>query len=100
MIRLMRKPLRNQGGMQYAVLVPHALADHAIMFPDFAGVNVLDLVATVPLTDPSRRAVVLDGPLVVRRTCLADRPRRFVRAEPYDIYLPPRPLCLRLGHPG
>src|ERR1700719_4377079 len=86
----MGKPLRDQGSMQYAILVPGSFADHAIMFRNLAGVNVLDLVAAVPLTDPSRRAVVLDGPLVIRRTCLADRQRRFIRAEPYDITFPPR----------
>src|ERR1700686_1885111 len=86
----MGKPLRDQGSMQYAILVPRALADHAIMFRNLCVLYVLDLVAVVPLTDPSRRAVVLDRPLVVRRTCLADRQRRFIRAEAYDITFPPR----------
>jgi hypothetical protein len=47
--------------VQYALLLPSTRADHAIIILNLTGINVVNFFATVLLTDPSRRAVVLDG---------------------------------------
>ena len=83
--------------MKYAIIAPSALADHAIIILNLADINVIDLFAAVLLTNPVRRAVVLDG-LLEARAHLTNRQRRFILTASYDMTLPARPLReLRLG---
>src|SRR4029077_1742767 len=49
--------------MEYAVLAPSPFADHSIIVFNLACINAVALLAAVLLTDPSGRAVVLDGHL-------------------------------------
>src|SRR6202008_4510395 len=65
------KSLRDYGRVEYAGIFPSARANHAIRFFDLAGVNVVHLRSPMSLTDPLRRAVVLDC-LLQRRTHLSN----------------------------
>jgi len=58
--------------VENAILIPGARADHSITVFNLAGINLVDLFAAVLLTNPVRRAVVLDG-LLDARTHLTNR---------------------------
>src|SRR4029077_16095897 len=90
--RLMRESLGDDRGVEYAILVPSALADHSITVFNLAGINVVNLLAAVLLTDPSGRSGVGDSPLLVR-THLANGQCRFILTAPDDIALPAILLC-------
>src|SRR6202030_1024056 len=79
--RLMGESLGDDRGVEYAILVPSALADHSITVFDLADVNIVSLLAAVLLTDPSGRAVVSDG-LLLAGTHLANGQCRFILTAP------------------
>src|ERR1700680_1770860 len=88
----MGESLGDERGVEYAILAPSALADHSITVFNLAGINIVNLLAAVLLTDPLRRAVVSDVPLLAR-TPLAKGQSRFILTPPDDIPLPAILLC-------
>src|SRR5205814_6586572 len=85
--RLMGEPLRDYRGVEYALLLPSAFDDHSIAIFNLGGINVVDLFAAVPLTDPLRRAVILNGHLSGAAP-LTNRECRFVRTAPNHRTIP------------
>src|SRR5882762_9709636 len=88
----MGESLGDERGLEYAILAPSALADYSITVFNLAGINVVNRLAAVLLTDPSRRAVVSDEPLLAR-THLTNCQRRFILTAPDDIAFPAILLC-------
>ena len=87
-LSLVRKPLGDQSGMEYAALLPSALANDGVAIFHLAGIDIVDLLVTVKLTDPFRRTVVFDGHFSVARPRLADGDRGFIRIAPCDNAFP------------
>src|SRR5437870_8094124 len=79
--------------MEYSTFAPSALADYEVPILDLARVDVVDLLIAVELTDPFRRAVVLDGHFSVGRSRFTYGQRRFFRTASYDSTFPARLLC-------
>src|SRR5213593_75891 len=47
-----REPLRDQRGMEYAILIPSAFGYHPVTVFNLARINVIDLFTAVLLADP------------------------------------------------
>jgi hypothetical protein len=76
-------------------LSPSALAYHSIIFLNLAGSNVVDLRAAVVLTDPSRRAIVVNGR--IDSVSIPNGQRGFVRSTPDDSPLQRVPVAAFIG---
>src|SRR5215470_10782694 len=59
----MGEPLGDQGCVEFSVLAESTPANHVVAVFNLAGVDVVDLLIGVILTDPLRRAVIYNGPL-------------------------------------
>src|SRR5215475_10663611 len=59
----MGEPLGDQGCVEFAVLADGTLANHVVAVFNLAGVDVVDLLIGVILTDPFCRTVIHNGPL-------------------------------------
>src|SRR5260370_5868143 len=77
--------------MNFAGLLRSALANHVVAVFNLAGVNVVDLLVGVILTDPFRRAVVHTG-LLQTRTRLTNRQRRLLLTASFNSTFPARLL--------
>src|SRR5258708_10704368 len=77
--------------MNFAGLLRSALANHVVAVFSLAGVNVVDLLVGVILTDPFRRAVVHTG-LLQTRTRLTNRQRRLLLTASFNSTFPARLL--------
>src|SRR5678815_527224 len=75
--------------MEHTSLFPGALADYAVSVLNLAGVDVVDVFVAVVLTDPLRRAVILDCHFGAGRFGLTYSQRRLVRIASHDGTLPP-----------
>src|SRR5207248_2634535 len=60
------EPLRNESGVEHAVLVPSSHADHPVVVIDLASIDVVDFLAAMLLTSEFGRAVVRDRLLHAR----------------------------------
>src|SRR5207244_5181031 len=80
------EPLRDQGGVHHAVLVPSSHADHPVVVIDLASIDVVDFLAAMLLTSEFGRAVVRNG-LLHARAALTDRPRGFILMASVDSTL-------------
>src|SRR6267143_5660057 len=87
------EPLRDQSCVDYAAL-RSALANHIVPVFNLAGVNVVDLLVVVILTDPFRRAVVRTGLLCIR-THITNSQSRVLLTGCFNSTFPAR--LLRLG---
>jgi hypothetical protein len=78
-----REPLGDESGVQYAILVRTALANHSIAVLHLGAFDVVDRFAAMLLTHPFRRAVVLDR--LLDTLVIADGQRRFIRIAPNEV---------------
>src|SRR5437016_8371035 len=81
------EPLRDQGGVHHAVLVPSSHADHPVVVIDLASIDVVDFLAAMLLTSEFGRAVVRNG-LLHARAPLTNCQRGFILIASGDNTLP------------
>ena len=79
--------LRDERGVQYAVLIPSPLDDDAVSVFHLGNINVVDLFAAMFLTDPARGAIILNR-LLVLGTHLANGQSRLIFAATNDMTFP------------
>jgi len=60
--------------VEYTIIAQSALADHSITIFNLTGINIVDLLAAVRLTDPLRRAIVLHGLLFAGTVAVGSLP--------------------------
>src|SRR5207245_8579573 len=71
------EPLRDESGVEHAVLVPSSHADHPVVVIDLASIDVVDFLAAMLLTSEFGRAVVRDR-LLHARAPLTNCQRGFI----------------------
>src|SRR5437899_8805817 len=71
------EPLRDEGGVHHAVLVPSSHADHPVVVIDLASIDFIDFLAAMLLTSEFGRAVVRNR-LLHARAPLTNGQRGFV----------------------
>src|SRR5947199_2930804 len=81
------EPLRDEGGVHHAVLVPSSHADHPVVVIDLASIDVIDFLAAMLLTSEFGRAVVRDR-LLHARAPLTNGQRGFVLVASGDNTIP------------
>src|SRR5438132_5078280 len=86
------EPLRNESGVEHAVLVPSSHADHPVVVIDLASIDVVDFLAAMLLTSEFGRAVVRDR-LLHARAPLTNCQRGFILIASGDNTLPASLLC-------
>src|SRR2546429_883641 len=86
------EPLRDEGGVHHAVLVPSSHADHPVVVIDLASIDVVDFLAAMLLTSEFGRAVVRNG-LLHARAPLTNCQRGFILIASGDNTLPASLLC-------
>src|SRR5881396_773861 len=86
------EPLRDEGGVHHAVLVPSSHADHPVVVIDLASIDVIDFLAAMLLTSEFGRAVVRNR-LLHARAPLTNGQRGFVLVASGDNTLPASLLC-------
>src|SRR2546427_2902096 len=86
------EPLRDEGGVHHAVLVPSSHADHPVVVIDLASIDVVDFLAAMLLTSEFGRAVVRDR-LLHARAPLTNCQRGFILIASGDNTLPASLLC-------
>src|SRR4029077_3444983 len=87
------EPLRDYGCVDYAGTGRSALANHEVPVFNLAGVNVVDLLVAVILTDPFRRTVVRTG-LLYTPTRLSNSQSRLLLTASFHSTFPARLLRL------
>src|SRR5207237_1959250 len=86
------EPLRDEGGVHHAVLVPSSHADHPVVVIDLASIDVVDFLAAMLLTSEFGRTVVRNG-LLPARAPLTNCQRGFILIASGDNTLPASLLC-------
>src|SRR5438552_4593608 len=86
------EPLRDESGVEHAVLVPSSHADHPVVVIDLASIDVVDFLAAMLLTSEFGRAVVRNG-LLHARAPLTNCQRGFILIASGDNTLPASLLC-------